>query len=195
MFEVGRPREVAGERFTARFVTSRDMRHWDLTPPECTYSKDRYTAPHCLRYLDGQYYDFYLEALSHGYEQHLVRSADLIHWEPSPLNPVLRASDEDRTIANPDLNPRLRERIRTAVNINNSDIDFCEHQGEVIINYSWENQKGVEHLAEARFRGTLAEFLLGLYPQPSLGNPLGSVSKPPHPLPPVPNRRVVGIGL
>ena len=42
-----------------------------------------------------------------------------------------------------------RQRIAEAVNINNSDIDFCEFEGRVIINYSWGSQKGVEHLAEA----------------------------------------------
>ena len=54
--------------------------------------------------------------------------------------------------------------VECAVNLNNSDIDFCEHEGRVIINYSWGNQKGIEHLAEARFEGTLAAFLRGWYP-------------------------------
>ena len=164
MFEVGKPPEVAGVRFTARFATSLDMKLWELTPPECTYSLDRYTAPHCLRYQGGYYYNFYLEAVSTGYEQYVVRSRDLIHWESSPLNPVLRATDEDRRIANPNLTTEQRERIRTAVNINNSDVDFCEYGGELVITYSWGNQQGVEHLAEARFDGTLTEFLLGWYP-------------------------------
>ena len=164
MFEVGRPPEVAGVPFTARFATSGDMRRWELTPPECTYSKDRYTAPHCLRYLDRYYYNFYLEALPGSYEQYVVRSRDLIHWEMSPLNPVLRASDEDRRIANARLPRELRERIGAATNINNSDIDLCEHRGQVIINYSWGNQQGIEHLAEAGYDGTLSEFLLGWFP-------------------------------
>ncbi len=30
-------------------------------PPECNYAKDRYSAPHCLRWLDGWFYNFYLE--------------------------------------------------------------------------------------------------------------------------------------
>jgi len=171
MFEVGKPPDVAGTPFTARFATSPDMKHWDLTPPECTYSKDRYTAPHCLRYLDGYYYNFYLEAVAGEYQQYVVRSRDLIHWESSPLNPVLRASDEDRQIANPALTPEQRERVRTAKNINNSDIDFCEHEGRLIINYSWGDQQGTEHLAEARFDGTLAEFLTGWFPEPQPGRP------------------------
>jgi len=169
MFEVGKPPEVAGVRFTARFAVSQDMKQWALTPPECTYSKDRYTAPHCLRYLDEYYYNFYLEAIREGYdymgyEQYVVRSKDLIQWEPSPLNPVLRASDEDRQFANPNLTPAQRQRIATAININNSDIDFCEHKGRVIINYSWGNQKGIEHLAEAVYEGTEHAFLRAWFP-------------------------------
>jgi len=162
MFEVGRPPEIAGKRFTARFATSPDLEKWELTPPECTYSKDRYTAPHCLRYLDGYFYDFYLEA-HEGYEQRVVRSRDLIHWEPSPHDPVLKAADEDRQIASSKLTAEERERIATAVNINNSDIDFCQFRNQVIITYSWGNQHGVEHLAEAVFDGTEAEFLTGWY--------------------------------
>ena len=165
MFEVGKPLEVAGVPFTARFATSGDMRHWELTPQECTYAKDRYTAPHCLRYLDGHYYNFYLEAhAGPRYDQRVVRSRDLVQWEPSPLNPVLEASKEDRGIANPGLTADERQRVATAVNINNSDIDFCEHEGRVIINYSWGNQQGVEHLAEAVYEGTLRKFLEGWYP-------------------------------
>jgi len=171
MFEVGKPPEIAGVRFTARFATSADMRRWELTPPECTYAKDRYTAPHCLRYLDGWYYNFYLEAVGDGYEQCVVRSRDLAHWQPSPLNPVLRACDEDRKIAHPGLTADQRERIRTATNVNNSDIDFCEHDGRLIINYSWGNQHGIEHLAEAVYEGTLRQFLLGWFPDEATRTP------------------------
>ena len=38
-------------------------------------------------------------------------------------------------------------------------------QGRVIINYSWGNQHGIEHLAEAVFEGTLQQFLKGWYPE------------------------------
>jgi hypothetical protein len=162
MYEVGKPAEVSGVRFTARFAISEDMETWELTPPECTYAKDRYTAPHCLRFLNGYYYNFYLERCE-GYEQRVVRSKDLVHWEPSPHNPVLRASDEDKRIANSNLIAEQRQRIAAAVNINNSDIDLCEHGGRVIINYSWGNQQGIEHLAEAVYQGTLAQFLAGWY--------------------------------
>jgi len=163
MFEIDKPREQAGVPFTARFARSPDLRQWTLTAPECNYSKDRYTAPHCLRYLDGWFYNFYLEAWQ-GYEMRVVRSRDLILWESSPLNPVLRASDADRKIANSHLEPELRQRIATEKNINNSDIDFCEYKGRLIINYSWGNQQGIEFLAEAEYRGTEAQFLRGWFP-------------------------------
>ena len=165
MFEVGRPSEIAGVPFTARFAMSRDMKRWTLTPPECTYSKDRYTAPHCLRYFEGFYYNFYLEAVNGEYDQRVVRSRNLVDWASSPLNPVLRADDEDKQIANPRLTADECQRIHAATNINNSDIDFCEYEGQVVINYSWGDQQGVEHLAEARFEGTLPQFLTGWFPE------------------------------
>jgi hypothetical protein len=168
MFEIDRPADQAGVPFTARFLKSRDLRSWDLSPPACNYAKDRYTAPHCLRYLDDYFYDFYLEA-HNGYEMRVVRSRDLVQWEPSPLNPVLRASDEDRRIANPKLPPELCRRIATATNLNNSDIDFCEDHGQLLINYSWGNQQGTEFLAEATFAGTEKQFLRGWFPSQPKG--------------------------
>ena len=163
MFEIHKPKEQAGSVFTARFATSKDLRHWNVTPAECVYAKDRYTAPHCLRYLDGWFYDFYLEAHD-GYEMRVVRSTDLVHWEPSPLNPVLKASPEDKQIANAKLTAEQREKIAQAKDINNSDIDFCFFNGHLVINYSWGNQHGVEFLAEAVYDGTEEEFLRGWFP-------------------------------
>lgn len=164
MFEIDKPREEAGVPFTARFIRSKDLHHWTLTPPECSYSKDRYTAPHALRWLDGWFYDFYLEARD-GYEMRVVRSKDLVNWEPSPLNPVLRHGPFDKIIANPALNDAQRSRIAGAVNVNNSDIDFCEWHGRLAITYSWGNQQGTEHLASAVYDGSLREFLEGWYPK------------------------------
>ena len=168
MFEIHKPKEQAGVNFTARFARSKDLRRWEVTGPECVYAKDRYTAPHCLRYLDGYYYDFYLEA-HEGYEMRVVRSMDLIHWEPSPLNPVLKASAEDKQIANAKLTAEQRQHIDEAKNINNSDIDFCQYEGRLVINYSWGNQQGKEFLAEAVYEGTVEEFLTGWFPAADRG--------------------------
>jgi len=163
MFEVGKPESEAGERFTARFATSEDLKTWEILSKDHNYARDRYTAPHCLRYLDGYYYDFYLEAF-HGYETRVVRSKDLIQWEPSPLNPVLTASAKDKQLANKILPDSLIQRIAKADDWNNSDIDFCEYQGRLIINYSWGNQLGKEFLGEAVYRGTQDQFLKGWFP-------------------------------
>jgi len=169
MFEVGKPPEVAGQRFTARFATSKDLRHWQLTPPECSYTKERYSAPHCLRYLDGYFYNFYLEDRHGSWETWVVRSKDLIHWQSSPFNPVLQASEDDKQIVNPRLSPEQRQKIADAVDVNNSDIDFCEFQNRLIINYSWGNQHGTEFLAEAVYEGSLRDFLTGWFPDESKG--------------------------
>jgi hypothetical protein len=166
MFEIDKPKDEAGVPFTARFTRSTDLKVWKLTPPECNYSKDRYTAPHALRWLDGWFYNFYLEA-HQGYEMRVVRSRDLIKWEASKLNPVLRHSPEDKKIANPSLTAEQRIRVEKAVNLNNSDIDFCGWQGKTFITYSWGNQQGMEHLAEAVYDATVEEFLRGWFPDKS----------------------------
>ena len=163
MFEIGKPEKETGKRFTANFATSNDLIEWEILSSDHNYAKDRYTAPHCLRYLDGYYYDFYLEAHD-GYEMRVVRSKDLKDWESSPLNPVLKASSEDKQIANNNLSAELQQKIANAKDINNSDIDFCEFNGRLIINYSWGNQRGEEFLAEASYGGTLEQFLKGWFP-------------------------------
>ena len=163
MFEIGKPEDRAGERFTANFAKSKDMKQWEVLSSDHNYSKDRYTAPHCLRYHKGYYYNFYLEAHD-GYEMRVVRSKDLKQWEASPLNPVLKASEEDEQIANKGLSDKLQQEITNAKNINNSDLDFCEFNGKLLINYSWGNQRGEEFLAEAYYQGTMAQFLEGWFP-------------------------------
>ncbi len=162
-FEIDKPAEEAGIPFTIRFAKSHDLRKWTITPPECNFTKDRYSAAPCLRWNDGMFYLFYLEAYQ-GYETRVVRSPDLVKWEASPLNPVLRASREDKQIANPKLTQEQRAKISAAKNINNSDLDFCEWQGRLVINYSWGNQQGTEFLAEAVYQGTLQQFLQGWFP-------------------------------
>jgi hypothetical protein len=94
----------------------------------------------------------------------VVRSRDLIQWEASPLNPVLKASAADKQIANKNLSDSLLQKIAVAENLNNSDIDFCEYKGKLIINYSWGNQRGLEFLGEAVYHGTQEQFLKGWFP-------------------------------
>jgi pimeloyl-ACP methyl ester carboxylesterase len=162
-FEIDKPREEAGTPFTIRFTKSRDLRSWRISPPECNFTKERYSAAPCLRWSDGWFYLFYLEA-HQGYETRVVRSRELVKWDASPLNPVLCAPSSDKQIANPKLTAEQQGKIAAAKNINNSDLDFCEWQGRLVLNYSWGNQQGTEFLAEAVYDGTEKQFLHGWFP-------------------------------
>ena len=168
-FEVNEPKEIVGVGFTIFFAESADGLNWQPLPPIHVYDRTKYTACPALRYLDSYFYMIYLECLPRkdqddAYAPYIVRSPDLIHWESSPYNPIMQFSDEDRRIANPSLNAEERQRIATAYNRNNSDVDLCEFNNDVIIYYSWGNQLGIEHLAEAVYRGTLQSFLRGFFP-------------------------------
>lgn len=164
-FEIDAPPEEAGVPFTVRFVRSKDLLSWELTDPKCVYSKDRYTAYPTLRFFDGHYYMTYLEEKPGPfYETYIVRSKDLIHWESSFRNPVLTTSAEDKKIGVSHFNDSEREYIAKAVNINNSDMDYCEFNGQTVIQYSWGNQHGNEFLAHAIYDGKLKEFLEGYFP-------------------------------
>lgn len=163
-FEVGEPPEVVGVRFTIYFAESQDLLDWKVVPG-CVFSKDRYTACPVVRFSKGYYYMIYLEAKPGPlYEPHIVRSRDLAGWEDSPLNPVMSPSSEDKLVADPRLTPEQRKRIERAVNVNNSDVDLCEFGGKVVIYYSWGDQLGTEHLAQAVYEGTLEEFFEGFFP-------------------------------
>lgn len=163
--EVGKPPEVVGVPFTARFAESKDLTTWKLLPEDRVFTKERYSACPSIRFLDGMFYMTYLETLpGPRYETYIVRSKDLIRWESSRFNPVMRASDRDKAIANPKLTEELRAKVAGAVDRNNSDVDFCEFRGRTVITYSWGNQQGTEFLAEAVYEGTLASFLKGFFP-------------------------------
>lgn len=166
-FEIGNPPDECGHPFTIRFAASSDLYNWTITPPECVYSKDRYTACPVIRFLpqDSYYYMIYLEAMpGWGYVPYIARSTDLIKWCRSPVNPMLMYDDgEDKKLANPYFPPEECERIANALDINNSDVDLCEFLGRTIIYYSWGNQTSIEFLAEAVYEGPLAEFLQGFF--------------------------------
>ncbi|MBN1437054.1 MAG: hypothetical protein JW936_08255 [Sedimentisphaerales bacterium] len=165
MYEIREPEELAGHAFTGYFLESDDMKTWRQFPNECNYTKEFYSAPHCLRYLDGWFYNFFLKNVAGIWDQYLVRSRDLQHWQESPLNPVMRAEPADKQIINPNLTAEQCRMIAEAENINNSDIDFCEYEGQLIIDYAWGNQMGIDFVGEARYQGTEAQFLRGWFPQ------------------------------
>jgi hypothetical protein len=167
LVEINAPAEECGRPFTFRFLTSEDMINWSLTPSDHVFQKDRYAGSPSLYAFEGDpyYYVGYLEAYpDRKYANCIARSKDLISWEYSPVNPVLMYDDlEDKKIANPHLTPLDRNRIKEALNINNSDMELCEYLGRTIIYYSWGDQRGHEFLAEACYEGGMHEFLKAFF--------------------------------
>ena len=134
-----------------------------------TAKKGWINDPNGLIYLDGVYYMFYqynpTEAASDNKHWGLAESTDLIHWEYSPINPVMMYNEaEDKQIANPFLTVEEQRQIADALDINNSDMELCEFNGRTIIYYSWGNQRGMEFLAEASYEGGMKTFLESWFP-------------------------------
>ncbi len=167
--EVGAPKEVVGAGFTNRFAVSQDLMEWKLLPEQHVFTKQHYSACPSIRFVDGFYYIVYLHSMGKSWESRIVRSRDLIEWEVSSLNPVMKFSQEDHRVAGDTLTAAECQRIANATNRNNSDVDFCEFNGKVVIYYSWGNQHGVEHLAEALYEGSLAELLQAYFPPAPAG--------------------------
>lgn len=168
MVEISEPVEEAGEiPFTFRFLQSTDLTHWEITPPECVFQKDRYSGSPSIYTLDDDdyYYVGYLEEYpGYRFGQSLARSKDFIHWEYSPINPVLMYNEfEDKQIASAFLTPEDRKRIAEALDTNNSDMEICEYLGRTLIYYSWGDQRGTEFLAEAWYEGPMKEFLTAYF--------------------------------
>jgi hypothetical protein len=54
--EVGRPPEVVGVPFTARFAESTDLTTWTLLPEDRVFTRERYSACPSIRFLAGWFY-------------------------------------------------------------------------------------------------------------------------------------------
>jgi alpha-L-fucosidase len=167
MIEISAPKEEAGTAYTFRFLKSRDMTNWTMTPKECVFQKDRYAGSPALYTFEGDpyYYIGYLEAYPEmRYANSIARTKDLINYEYSFVNPVLMFDEyEDKKLANPFFTEAEQERIKNALDINNSDMELCEYNGRTVIYYSWGDQLGEEFLAEACYEGPMHEFLLAFF--------------------------------
>lgn len=161
--------------FACRFLESQDLVHWTLTPEDCRQGFDRgLCSPHLIRYHDGWHYLFSTvggqkptPGFYGGYVMILNRSRDLKTWEPSPFNPVLNGTDDDKKILNPGISEAFRADIANNAIRNNSDMDIIPFKDRLIIDYCWGTQggKGHEYAAEAVYRGTEAQFLEGWFPK------------------------------
>lgn len=131
--------------FTIKFAESRDLVNWE-TIPGCIFGADRYTACPCLRYVEGCFYMLYLEHRTPRwwFETCMVRSRDLVNWEPSPRNPILAPGPGE--------------------DVNTSDPDLAEFEGRVLLYYSYGDQRTWTQLTRAEFPGALRDFFAACYP-------------------------------
>ncbi len=153
--------------FTFRFAQSRDLKNWTLLPLEKHFQDVRYSGGPSMYTVPGDphFYVLYVEEYpNYCFVNSIARSIDLENWEFSLLNPVLMYEPrEDKKIANPFLTEHERERIRRAMDSNNSDMELCDFLSRTIIYYSWGNQRGNEYLAEAAYEGSVKELLQGFF--------------------------------
>jgi len=155
--EIGGDHPAVGTAFTIVYAKSADCRHWVMMDMmQYSYDRGRYTACPVIRYYDGFYYMINLEALpGPHYVPYIVRTRDLEHYELGIKNPVFWYDDDDKKIERPAYFTDAEiEEIQNAVDINASDVDFCEYNGKTVILYSWGNQRGLEYLAWAEYDGT-----------------------------------------
>lgn len=162
LMEAGSPIEYVVEPYTLFFATSPDLVNWTHMSPDHCLSKERYNGGPWMRYSEGWYYVISVTLLPcKRFTNYIFRTKDFYTWEVGFYNPILMPSEEDHLISPNayDLSPKQLEDIRTCFNINNSDIDMCDWNGKVYINYLCGNQLGNYWMAEAIAEGTVAEFL------------------------------------
>ena len=148
VFELSKPEEKVGVPFTMFFAESSDLVNFTVIE-DAVFGKDIYTGGPMLRYFNGYFYIFYLDgSYEKGFETCVARSTDLKNWVWSDRNPVLGYGENDYKLA-AEFPVSETERLKAACNINASDLDMCDFQGNLELVYSWGNQRGVEFLARA----------------------------------------------
>lgn len=170
ILEVGEPEKHVkqAQGFTHFFATSPDLVTWThLDPERCSLPADRYQGGPWLRYSEGWYYAFAVEILpGRIFTNYIFRTKDFENWYNGNYNPVLMPSNEDKMISPRGkmiLDEETISRIETAYNINNSDIDMCDYNGKVYINYLCGNQWCFYWMCEAEAEGTVADFLKSFF--------------------------------
>ena len=127
--------------FSVRFATSQNLVTWQ--PIGNLIKKKEYTACPTIRFLDGQYYVFYLRIVKGKFATYVSRTSDFINFTESPI---------------PVIEPLLKDE-----GINTSDMDLVETGDKIIFNYAVGNQASVPlgwaHIKLAHFNGSLSEFV------------------------------------
>ena len=177
-FELGKPRNLVGTPFTMFFAESKDLKTWKVIEG-ASMGADRYTGAPMLRWFDGWFYYFHLEGdYKGGFRTRVARSRDLKNWEFSP-HIVLDFDEGDRRIhPSAAFNAEDLEFIRTAEDINASDLDMCEFEGKLLCCYSWGNQRGKELFALAEANCTEREFCESFFPAVKCTDRAGATQVP-----------------
>jgi len=130
--------------FTVKFAESSDLFTWHRIP-SALFAPDRYAACPCLRYSKGWFYMLYTEHRKPEwrFETFMVRSRDLVDWQPSPRNPIIAPEEGE--------------------DINTSDPDLAEYHGRVYLYYSIGDQRTYSRLKRAVFDGSLEDFFAWAY--------------------------------
>lgn len=143
-----------GPKFTFRFAVSADLQHWQKLPVEFSYGRGKYVGGPALYFQDGYYYLLYL-AETFGkpgfWDTRVARSRDLANWQDAPDGRSVVYPDTAR-ITNPALAPDVHE-------INASDLELVEFQGQTHLWWCGGNQNGVDDLQHAIFNGSRRQFL------------------------------------
>ena len=167
LLEAGEPVEYVGDHPYTYFVaTSPDLQTWTHMDPCYAYPTAHYAGGPCMRYSEGWFYVFSVTELPClRYTCYLFRTQDFKTWQVANYNPVIMPSPEDHILSPraADITPEFFEEIQNCFNINNSDIDLCDYNGKVYINYLCGNQLGMYYMCEAEAEGTVAEFLKSFF--------------------------------
>ena len=136
--------------FTTRFAVAEDGEDWRKVP-EAIFGTNRYTACPCIRHAGGRFYMLYLECRSprHYFETYITRSPDLIHWETSAANPVLRPEGLDE-------------------GINASDPEIIEIDGSTHLYFAVGDQLTWMNIKRAAYPGSAQAFFESWYAQPGI---------------------------
>lgn len=163
LMEASHPEEYVGVGFTFFFATSPDLINWTFMDYDLGFSKERYNGGPWMKYSEGYYYVISVTMLPcQRFTNYIFRTKDFKDWEVGFYNPILMPDDDDRLISPRaiDMDEAFLENMKTAFNINNSDIDMCDWNGKTYICYNTGNQLGTSGwLAEAEYDGTVVEFL------------------------------------
>jgi hypothetical protein len=136
--------------FCFKFARSKDLRHWEKIPGLLFtgVGEERAECP-VIRYIAPYYYVIYLHLQKRpdGQNDHisyLARSRDLIEWELSPFNPILKAGPGE--------------------GVNNSDVDLFEYEGRTWLYYATGDQKSWGSVRTAMYDGPMKDFFEHSFP-------------------------------